>query len=170
MFATNTPIPLENTLTDVSANELPASNKYKNIINLHSTVNDEVNYNTMDKLLEHEKQYNKTETWIKLDKTVKIQKLHQFAEKYGKDHSLPVKDIKSLKSFFVNCLETNKLNKTKDVTYNKDTHEITAIPALHFNPTTRGFTLKIVDVKRVSTLKSLTPKRLVEQQVLAPAV
>jgi hypothetical protein len=166
MFALPT---LENTL-DASANglnslndESAASNKYKNIINLHSTSNDEVTYNAMDKLLEHEKQHNKTETWIKIDKTVKIQKLHQFAEKYGKEHALPAKDVKSLKLFFNDCLEKNKLNKTKDVTYNKESHEITAIPALHFNQTNRNFTLKIVDVKRVSTLKSLTPKRLTEK-------
>ena len=159
MFATNTSSALENTIVDASANDSVASNKYKNVINLHSNINDEVNYNMMDKLLEHEKQHNKTETWIKLDKTVKIQKLHQFAEKYGKEHTLPVKDVKTLKSFFVNCLEKNKLNKTKDVTYNKDSHDIVAIPSLHFNQIARNFTLKIVDAKRVSTLKSLTPKR-----------
>jgi hypothetical protein len=145
---------------DASLNE---TNKYKNVIYLHSNVNDEINYNMMDKLLENEKQHNKTETWIKLDKTVKIQKLHQFAEKYGKLHALPVKDVKSLKLFFVNCLEKNKLNKTKDVTYNKDSLDITAIPSLHFNQATRNYTLKIVDVKRVSTLKSLTPKRIIAE-------
>jgi len=137
--------------------------KYKNIINLYSSNNDEMNYNTIDSLLEKEKQHNKTETWIKLDKTIKIQKLHQFAEKYGKDHTLPVKEIKTLKAFFVNCLEKNKLNKTKDVIYNKDTKEIASIPALLFNATTRSFTLKNIDVKHVSTLKSLTPKRMTEK-------
>jgi hypothetical protein len=96
---------------------------------------------------------------------VKIQKLHQFAEKYGKDNSLPVKDIKSLKSFFVDCLEKNRINKTKDVVYSKETHEISAIPALHFNQSTRSFTLKITDTKRVSTLKSLTPKRITPTSV-----
>jgi hypothetical protein len=170
MFATNTPSVLENTIVDASANESVASNKYKNIINLHSNINDEVNYNMMDKLLEHEKQHNKTETWIKLDKTVKIQKLHQFAEKYGKEHTLPVKDIKSLKLFFVNCLEKNKLNKTKDVTYNKDSHDIVAIPSLHFNQIARNFTLKIVDTKRVSTLKSPTPKRNNPENTITSAV
>jgi hypothetical protein len=138
-------------------------NKYKNVINLYSVPNNEVNYNTIDNLLEKEKQHNKNETWIKLDKIIKIQKLHQYAEKYGRDHGLPVKDVKSLKSFFVDCLEKNKLNKTKDVIYNKDTKEVTSIPALYFNQTNRAFTLKIIDAKRVSTVKSLTPKRLTEK-------
>jgi hypothetical protein len=118
-----------------------------------------MNYSTIDSLLEKEKQHNKTETWNKLDKTVKIQKMHIFAEKYGKENNLPVKDIKSLKSFFIDCLEKNKLQKTKEVNYDKEKREIISIPSLFFNTTSRSYTLKIVDNKRISTLKSLTPKR-----------
>lgn len=122
-----------------------------------------MNMNDLDTLLETEKQYNKTEPWNKLDKTVKIQKLHCYAEKYGKDNGLPVKEIKNLKQFFVNCLEKGKLLKTKDVTYNKEDRELISIPALHFNTDKHHFTLRILDTKRVSTLKSLTPKRVVEK-------
>ena len=118
-----------------------------------------MNYNIIDSLLEKEKLHNKSETWNKLDKTIKIQKLHIFAEKYGKENNLPVKDIKSLKAFFIDCLEKNKLQKTKDVIYDKEKREIISIPALFFNVSNRNFTLKILDAKRVSTLKSLTPKR-----------
>lgn len=125
--------------------------------------NEEITYQTIETMLEKEKQHNKTETWNKLDKTIKIQKLHQFAEKYGKEHSIPIKDVKSLKAFFIDCLEKNKLQKTKDVIYEKERREITSIPALHFNQMNRNFTLKIMDAKRVSTLKSLTPKRVTEK-------
>jgi hypothetical protein len=76
-----------------------------------------------------------------------------------------VKDAKSLKAFFIDCLEKNKLQKTKDVTYDKERREIIAIPALHFNQINRNFTLKIMDAKRVSTLKSLTPKRVTEKNL-----
>jgi len=137
--------------------------KYKNIINSQQIHPEQSDYQSIDDLLEKEKQHNKSEIWIKLDKTIKIQKLHQYAEKYGKEHSLPVKDIKSLKTFFVSCLEKNKLNKTKDVVYAKEHGEITAIPSLYFNQSNRNFTLKITDMKRVSTLKSLTPKRVTEK-------
>ena len=61
--------------------------------------------------------------------------------------------------FFKDCLEKNKLQKTKDVVYDKELHSITSIPALLFNVNSRAFTLKIMDLKRVSTIKSLTPKR-----------
>ena len=77
----------------------------------------ETTYTDIDKLLETEKQQNKADAWNKLDKTVKIQKLHIFAEKYGKDNTLPVKDIKALKHFFSESLEKKKLKKTKDVFY-----------------------------------------------------
>uniref|UniRef100_A0A6C0D320 Uncharacterized protein n=1 Tax=viral metagenome TaxID=1070528 RepID=A0A6C0D320_9ZZZZ len=124
---------------------------------------DEITYQTIETMLEKEKQHNKTETWNKLDKTIKIQKLHQYAEKYGKEHTMPMKDVKSLKAFFIDCLDKNKLQKTKDVVYDKERREIMAIPALHFNQINRNFTLKILDAKRVSTLKSLTPKRVTEK-------
>jgi hypothetical protein len=129
---------------------------------VYSTSN-EMNYSMIDELLETEKQRNKNEAWNKLDKTQKTINLHAFAEKYGKEHGLPVKEIKHLKVFFSECLDKAKLQKTKDVVYNKDTREIVSIPALHFNTTSHAFTLKMLDTKRVSTLKSLTPKRTSEK-------
>ena len=134
-----------------------------NIYPLHSTSSfsetTEHNVNAIDSMLEKEKIHNKTENWNKLDKTAKIQRLHAFAEKYGKTNGLPTKEIKNLKMFFVDCLEKNKLQKTKDLNYDKDSGDIVSIPALHFNTEMHNFTLRIIDTKRVSTLKSLTPKR-----------
>jgi len=128
---------------------------------VHKEYNPEHIHRTIDidMLLEKEKQFNKTENWNKLDKTIKIQKLHNYAEKYGRDNKLPATEIKQLKQFFVESMEKQKLQKAKDVTYNKDTKEIIAIPSLYFNQVSHNFTLKNVDPKRVSTLKSLTPKR-----------
>lgn len=149
---------LENTLDDTDN----SVDKYKKIINIYSNVNtEEVNLTTIDQLLEKEKQHNKSEQWTKLDKTVKMQKLHQFAEKYGKENTLSVKDVKQLKTFFTECLGKNKLNKTKDVIYDREKRDINSIPSLHFNIATKNYTLKIMDAKRVSTLKSLTPKKIV---------
>jgi len=152
--------PTEQPIKSIEDGEDKIIDKYKNMINIYPNNgdNNEMNYNAIEKILEREKQHNKTEQWTKLDKTIKIQKLHQYAEKYGKTNSLPTKDVKSLKSFFVDCLERNKLNKTKDVNYDKEKRDILSIPALFFNQSTRNFTLKIIDSKRVSTLKSLTPK------------
>jgi hypothetical protein len=120
-----------------------------------------------DLLLEKEKNHNKADNWNKLDKTEKIQKLHSFAEKYGKTQNLPIKEVKSLKMFFIECLEKAKLAKTKDVNYDKEKREIISIPSLFFNTSSRNFTLKIMDNKRISTLKSLTPKRISEKNTIA---
>jgi hypothetical protein len=149
-------------ITTPTADNTLANAKYKSIIPQSSSF-DDLTYNAIDELLEKEKQKNKGDPWNKLDKTVKIQKLHVFAEKYGKEHGLPVKEIKSLKLFFVSCLEKMKLQKTKDVVYDKEKRELISIPALHFNTENHSFTLKNMDAKRVSTLKSLTPKRISEK-------
>jgi hypothetical protein len=148
--------------TQTTAGSLPQPSKYTNGLypQTTSSSSNEMNYNMIDALLETEKQRNKTEAWNKLDKTQKTLNLHAFAEKYGKEHGLPMKEIKHLKSFFSDCLDKAKLQKTKDVVYDKDKHEIISVPSLFLNTTNRTFTLRSLDTKRVSTLKSLTPKRV----------
>jgi len=117
----------------------------------------ETNLSALENLLECEKQHNKTEAWNKLDQTSRIQKLHAFAEKYGRDNGLPQKEIKNLKVFFTGTLTKGKLNRAKDVVYDRDTREVKSIPALHFNVDTKAFTLRNMDDKRPATLKTLTP-------------
>ena len=155
---------LETTIVDRdNSNTVITSTKYKSIINSQTQSEcDAASFSALDTLLENEKQQNKKDAWNKIDKTVKIQKLHEFAERYGKEHSLPLKDIKGLKLFFSDSLDKLKLQKTKDVVYEKEKGIITSIPALFFNSMNRMFTLKNMDTKRVSTLKSLTPKKLVK--------
>src|SRR6056300_1632181 len=116
---------------------------------------EEITLKNIDSFLDRERAHNKTETWVKLDKNVKRQVLHSYAEKYGKEYNMPVKEIKVLKSFFNTCLEKNKLNRTKDVVYNRDTQIITSIPGLFFNKNSKNYTIRANDSKRVSTLKSL---------------
>lgn len=113
----------------------------------------------IDHILENETQQNKNDSWNKLNKTIKIHKLHNYATKYGTDQKYSEDEINKLKHFFVESLERGKLLKTKEVNYNKTTQTITDIPGLFFHSTNHKFTLKYTDTKRVSTLKSLTPKR-----------
>lgn len=118
---------------------------------------------SLDNLLELEKQHNKREHWNKLDKTQKTQILHAFSENYGRENTLPMKEVKTLKIFFNECLEKGKLNKTKDVVYNRETCSLESIPSLFYNIEKKHFILKNVEGKRVSTLKSLTPKRTLSE-------
>ena len=119
----------------------------------------EITTSNLDLMLENEKQQNKTESWNKLDKTIKTQCLYDYSDKYGRDKSMTADEIKNLKAFFSDCLRLNKLKKAKEVIYDKDTRSVTNVPALSFNTINHNFTLRIIDPKRVSTLKSLTPKR-----------
>lgn len=114
----------------------------------------------VDHILENETQQNKIESWNKLNKTTKIQKLSDYADKYGCEHNYSGEEIQKLKYFFVESLERGKLLKTKEVNYNKNLQQIIDIQGLFYHSTTHKFTLKIMDAKRVSTLKSLTPKRV----------
>ena len=112
---------------------------------------------SIDKILENEKQHNIKDTWNKLDKTMKINKLNTYAIKYCLENKSDSYDSDSLMDFFKKSLERNKLQKKKDLVYDKDTNEIVAIPSLYFQD--HDFFLKDGDNKRTSTMKSLTPKR-----------
>lgn len=138
--------------------------KYKTVIQptLNSAFEErtETNLQALDVLLENEKHKNSADSWNKLNKTTKIQKLHHFSETYGNANKLPQKDIKSLKMYLNDCLDKNKLQKTKDLVYDKENGIVISIPGLLLNTTTRAFTIRSTDsLKRVSSLKSLAPKK-----------
>jgi hypothetical protein len=159
MFPTNTTTNQEPT-NEKKDDESKIMYKYKNILTQPSFEETATNsMNKIDEMLETEKKSMNSEPWNKLDKRLKIQKLHAYAEKYGKENSLPVKEVKGLKAFFSTCLTKDKLAKVKDVDYNKVTGIINNIGGLAFNLTTRAFTIRNLD-KKVSTLKSLTPKKI----------
>ena len=137
-----------------------------NINNTHSSTFSRSNYNNVhsskvnttsnvDFILERENQHNKTLTWNKLDLTMKMQKLSTFAEKYSSENEV---NVEKLLFFFNDCLEKKRLQKKKDVNYDEVTREIISIPSL-LQKDDKNFYLKNLDIKRVSTLKSLTPKR-----------
>lgn len=143
-------------VTKITESNADALKKYKQYVSAHEeTANMTMEH--IDGLLESEKKSMSAEPWNKLDKRLKIQKLHAFAEKYGKDNGLPAKEVKGLKTFFSECLAKDKMSKVKEVEYNKVNGQIISIPGLAFNTASRAFTLKNLD-KKVSTLKSLTPK------------
>jgi hypothetical protein len=112
----------------------------------------------LDKFLENEKNNNAIEPWSKLDKTAKTKKLILFAEKYKTEHSLSEDEYNKMVIFFKDCLDKKRLQRVKDVVYDKDTGIVSDVPALHYNKPTNHFTLKNID-KRVSTTRSLAPKK-----------
>ena len=139
----------------VSSKEI--SPKYKSLLsneNINSTHITEKH--KINDLLDYEKQKNKLDSWNKLDKMTKILKLHAYAERYGQEHKLTTQEIANLKEYLVHCINQSKLQKSKDVLFDKSTMEIQDISSLYFVPSTRHFTLRSQDAKRINTLKSLT--------------
>ena len=135
--------------------EVELNIKYKGVF-LNSFDN---NYETtkvanINTFLEKESTFNKTESWNKLDKTGKIRLLNTYVDDITVLHNLSPTDVLTLKQYLVESLDKKKLQHVKDVQCDKVTGKIIAIPTLHFNVTSRKFTLKRAE-KRVSTLKSL---------------
>jgi hypothetical protein len=112
------------------------------------------NLSNLDKFLEDEKINNKNEPWCKLNKTIKTKKFIDFVEFYKKENNLDDQEKNLLITFLKDCLDRKKLQKVKDVNYDKINGIIKDIPALFYNKNNKHFTLKKID-KRVSTLKSL---------------
>ena len=112
----------------------------------------------LDKFLENEKNNNANDPWSKLDKTAKLKKLLAYADNYKTENELSQEEYNKMVTFFKDCLDKKKLQRVKDVIYDKDNGLIKEIPALHFSKPTTHFTLKNID-KRVSTTRSLAPKK-----------
>ena len=113
----------------------------------------------LDVYLENEKNNNVNEPWSKLNKTLKIQKLHDYIELYKQKHDLNEEETILLFTFLKDCIDRKKLQRVKDLIYDKKTGIIKDIPVLCYVKSTKHFTLKNID-KRISTLKSLKTKTI----------
>jgi hypothetical protein len=112
----------------------------------------------LDKFLENEKNNNVNEPWCKLNKTIKMRKLQDYVTVYKEDNKLSDDEGELLITFLKDCIDRKKLQRVKDVIYDKENGKIKEIPSLHYMKSNKHFTLKNLD-KRVSTLKSLAPKK-----------
>jgi len=113
----------------------------------------------LDKFLENEKINNNNEPWCKLNKTNKTKKLIEFVQLYKISKNLDNEESELLIHFLKESIDRKKLQRVKDVIYDKNTGTIIDIPALVYTKSNKHFTLKNID-KRVSTLKSLAPKKV----------
>jgi len=137
--------------------------KYKTMLQcgnktFHETKS-ENDMNNLDTFLESEKNSSKEEPWCKLDKTIKTLKLLEFVLSYKKEHNLDDEESELLTAYLKDCIDRKKLNRVKDVVYDKTTGSIKEIPGLIYTKSNKHFTLKSSDKNRVSTLKSLAPKK-----------
>ena len=82
-----------------------------------------------------------------------------YVEVYSKEKNLDEDESKILTTFLRDSIDKKKLSRVKDVIYDKVNGNIKEIPALTYMKSNKHFTLKNMD-KRVSTLKSLAPKKV----------
>ena len=151
---------MEDTSTNIECQELK-NIKYKTMLLNGVTLQETKSSNdlsNLDKFLENEKNNNVNEPWCKLNKTLKTKKLQDYVEVYKKTNNLGDEESNSLISFLKDCLDRKKLQRVKDVIYDKENGTIKDIPSLCYVKSNKHFTLKNLD-KRVSTLKSLAPKK-----------
>lgn len=114
----------------------------------------------LDTFLNEEMKNNEAEPWCKLNKTIKIQKMLEFVEKYKTENVLNESERQLLINFLKECLDKKKLLRVKDVVYDKIKGTIIEIPSLVYNKPINHFTLKNMDKQRISTLKSLSVKKI----------
>lgn len=135
--------------------------KYKTMLltgtPLHETKSSN-DISNLDKFLEAEKITNNSEPWCKLNKTIKVKKLLEYVERYAAENKLDSQEGVILTAFLKDSLDKKKLTRVKDVIYDKINGLVKEIPALVYTKANKHFTLKNMD-KRVSTLKSLAPKK-----------
>jgi hypothetical protein len=135
--------------------------KYKTMLLNGGILNETKSSNDMsnlEKFLEAEKITNSNEPWCKLNKTIKTKKLLEFVEIYSKEKNFDTEEIQLFTSFLKDSLDKKKLIRVKDVIYDKVSGIVKEIPALTYTKSNKHFSLKNID-KRVSTLKSLAPKK-----------
>lgn len=124
----------------------------------------EDNVNSFQDFIDHQREADIYKPWSKLEKMVKITCLERYVDNLNDkleiykegDTFLSNEKKKELKNFLKTELNRKKLQRVKDVVYDKDKGAVQDIPGLSFNKK-RNFTLK-KDRKNESSLKSLTTK------------
>jgi hypothetical protein len=113
----------------------------------------------LDDFLENEKNTNENEPWCKLNKTMKLKKLLDFVKVYVADNNMDETESEELIAFFKDCLERKRLQKVKDVVYDRNSGNIKSIPSLFYTKNTKHFTLKHIE-KKTSTIKNFAAKNI----------
>lgn len=135
--------------------------KYKTMLlngNFNTKETKENSVINIDEFLEKEKELNDKEHWNRLDKTLKIKKIGDFASRYGSINGLNVSETKKLKEFLIDAIDKRRINKSKDLSYDRENGIIKNIPNLEYNKKTSKFHLKKTE-KNSSVLRSVAPKQ-----------
>ena len=118
-----------NELKNIKYKSMLLSGSNSNTINVN-TNNKSSSLKNLDAFLEAEKARNKKESWSRLDKTVKLKKLYDWAEIHCTEKKWSESTLKQLKLYLKHCLDKKRIQKVKDVLYDKEKGKIINIPNL----------------------------------------
>ena len=120
-------------------------------MNTSSDIQQISSFTELEKMLNAERDTNKKSTWNKLDKSTKLIRIKEYCDNYDCSDE----EKKQILHLLTSALESNKLQKIKDVIYDIDKQEIKSIPLL----LKQDDRYLIKSEKRQSTSKSL-PTRI----------
>ena len=168
---------VENTNTDTNENKIKKNKKSDECIELknikyqtmlinnnnNSIKKSSTNISNLESFLNQEKQKQNVQPWNKLGDGSKLKKISFFIDEYAVKNNISLVDKNKLYKYLKKCMERKKLQRVKDVQYDKENGKIISIPGLKYNSKSCKFTLKNVD-KKGSTLKSLAPKKKIRKR------
>lgn len=140
--------------------------KYKTMImtgnNLENKIDNEKNVEIIDQFLMNEMKQNKKQSWNKLSKTEKLNKLNQYlSNNLCKTYSLSENEKMNTKKYIISLLDRKKLTKNSEIDYDETTGNINNIGSLEFNSTSRKFTLnKELNNSKKKVTKTKTVKKV----------
>jgi len=140
--------------------------KYQTMLinnNSNSIKKSSSNISNLDNFLNQERQKQNVQPWNKLGDGAKLKKISAFIDEYSIKNNVSPSDKMKLYKYLKKCMERKKLQRVKDVQYDKEKGKIINIPGLKFNSKSSKFTLKNID-KKGSTLKSLAPKKKIRKR------
>ena len=87
---------------------------------------------------------NRKGVWNKLSRTEKHRRINDFVDQNLTPlYTLDSAEKSTALKFCIMLLDSRKLSKTNDITYNKEDRKIERISGLVFNPTTRKFMISL---------------------------
>lgn len=100
------------------------------------------------KMLNKEKTICLKQPWNKLDNGMKINRIKIFVESEKDKKSLSEEEAESLKKLLITTCTSGKLNKSSDISYNKEDVIIENIKILKYNESTREYKIQINENKK----------------------
>ena len=131
------------------------SNHYISNCNVNTTASE----NDIDSFLEKERNTNLNEPWNKLNKTDKLSKMKIFSKSYIIAENMNIEYEDKLYKFLKSNLENKRIQKVKDIVYDKITGVIIEVCGLKYMSEVGRFYLSKPGDQSVSTSKNLGPQK-----------